>query len=798
MKLSKKEIAILGKAYDALKHSFIVLDSSLGIRYLNNYAKKLFGFTDQEIEEVAFFNLLLKKHNYPPLFADKEKFILNHEPMKIKKHLKKWELVRGTVNRKEAIFLFDKDVTEQEEMYEVLSRSVSEVTGQVFSKRLSAQEYMDEIRGCLENVIRQMPCYVYWKDKEFRYIFCNEITAEIMGLSSAEAAVGKTDYDFGWDNTLVDSYRETDTKILTTGEPILNLEEDLIDKNGRVYHTLVNKIPLKNHQGQIIGLLGITVDVTGVRKAEIAKANFIANMSHDIRTPLTGIIGMAKLLEEKVITEEEKQFAGWVYESGQQLLKLLNGVLDLVSADHLTEDDLHKDNFDIRQAINDIINLEKPTLFHKNLECNLVVEKDVPIYIKSDRFKLSRIILNLVGNAIKFTDKGSINIHVRCPEKNTIEFSIADTGKGIPKPLLPKIFERFYRVSPSYKGDHTGHGLGLHIVEKFLDLLGGNIHVTSVEHKGTVFTFTVPFLPVDSLENRAANDFLVSLQNAPAASTTNPANQKNTVISEKLYDLLIVEDNDIALRIAENLCIQQGCNVTTAVTGEAALEQVKNKKFHLILTDLGLPGISGNEFTKELRSLEKQQNITAVPIIGLTAHASDEAKTESLNAGMNELFGKPLQANLLQKILDKYAVNQTSSSSTPWSNEESGLPQAEEELFTLDKFPLLDTETGIHNLGCETIFKDILISMVDEELPKGLEKLKLAYSNKDWTKIASLAHQMKSGAVYCGTSRLKQACQYLERYRKVGYEKDLEKLYQQLMHVAEQTVVSVKSWLYNQ
>lgn len=720
--------------------------------------------------------------------------------MKIKRHLKKWDLLRGKVDKKQAIFLFDKDVTEQEEMYDVLSRSVSEVTGQVFSKRLSAQEYMDEIRGCLENVIRQMPCYVYWKDKEFRYIFCNDITAEIMGLPSAKFAVGKTDYDFGWDKTLVDSYRSTDTKILTTGEPILNLEEELIDKNGRVYHTLVNKMPLKNHQGKIIGLLGITVDVTGVKKAEIAKANFIANMSHDIRTPLTGIIGMSKILEEKVTSNEEKQFAGWIYESGEQLLKLLNGVLDLVSAEHLTEDDFHRDTFDIRQAMEDIILLEKPTIFHKNLQCNLVIDRDVPIHIISDRFKLTRVILNLVGNAIKFTDHGSINLHIKRPadHPDLLEFRISDTGKGIPKVLLPKIFERFYRVSPSYKGDHAGHGLGLHIVEKFISLLGGEIKVDSVENKGTTFTFTIPLIRAKDFEIESEKDFVIALQNEPRHQPLNYEYALGSPPSEERYNLLVVEDNDIALRIAESLCIRQGCKVTKAVDGETALRHAKEQKFNLILTDLGLPGVSGNELTKEIRKWEKENLIPPIPIIGLTAHASMDAKKESLAAGMNDLLGKPLHADLLQNILDKYVDNSLTTFSSPVLNNGHDLPETIEDLFNLDQFPLLDAETGINNLGSEMILKDILISMINDELPQELEKLKSAYSNKDWAQIEALAHKMKSGAVYCGTSRLKHACQYLERYRKTGYEKELERLYHQLMKVAEQTVISVRSWLHQE
>src|SRR5580692_7484976 len=160
------------------------------------------------------------------------------------------------------------EFTEKEKIFRILEKTVTAVTGQTFIERLSVQEYVDELRNCLEGVIFQLPCYVYWKDKDFKYTFCNQLTADIMGLRSPQEAVGRTDYDFGWDIPLADEFRKADQEIMQSGKPRLGLEETLIDKNGNVCHLLVNKRPLHNNKGEIIGTIGIAVDITAQKEAQ--------------------------------------------------------------------------------------------------------------------------------------------------------------------------------------------------------------------------------------------------------------------------------------------------------------------------------------------------------------------------------------------------------------------------------------------------------------------------------------------------------------------------------------------------
>lgn len=179
-------------------------------------------------------------------------------------------IAKNVTNDEKNKIKLDELIKEQESSYKILEKAVKEITGQRFHKRLSIKQYVDELSNCFRNIILQMPCYVYWKDKNFKYIYCNELSAEILGLKSVEEVVGKTDYDFGWDPEIVNEYRKIDAEIVKTGQPKLGFEESLI-KDNKEYHLLVNKMPLFNNNGKVIGIIGITIDITDRKDAEKLK-----------------------------------------------------------------------------------------------------------------------------------------------------------------------------------------------------------------------------------------------------------------------------------------------------------------------------------------------------------------------------------------------------------------------------------------------------------------------------------------------------------------------------------------------
>ena len=429
----------------------------------------------------------------------------------------------------------------------------------------------------------------------------------------------------------------------------------IIRPNGEIRWFMDNGFPLYDENGICFGVTGLAIDVTEQKNAEIvlkiakeaaesanrAKTAFIANMSHDIRTPLSGIVGLSALLEDSVQHPEQKQYAHWINESGGQLLGLLNGILDVVSAENVREDDLHEESFDLSQCIRDIVQLELPTTKLKHLDLRFEINEDVPAYIISDRTKIHRILLNFLGNAIKFTDAGHITIKVTCQaidnHRAQLQFSVADTGIGIPLELQDSVFDRFYRASPSYKGTYTGHGVGLHIAQSYAKLLNGDITLTSQEGVGTTFYFNLSCkIGVDTAERINTT-----------SSTLCPSNKKSPYI-------LLVEDNPIAMKIVKSIVATAGCQLDAAVDGKQALELATSKTFDLIITDIGLPGISGHEFTRQFRTWETTRPQKPIPIIGLTAHARETAMKECLDCGMNDVFSKPMTPQMMQAIKEKY------------------------------------------------------------------------------------------------------------------------------------------------
>jgi two-component system, OmpR family, aerobic respiration control sensor histidine kinase ArcB len=369
-----------------------------------------------------------------------------------------------------------------------------------------------------ENIISCMPGNVYWIGKEGNAIGCNQNVLDMFGMTSIDEFSGLSFDEMGvignWSQEATESFKKDTFDVIRTGKPRLNIEEHPIPNVGNAdVYFLTNRVPLLDQNDQVMGVVGISIDITARKKMESelhiekikaesanhAKTEFIMNMSHDIRTPLSGVLGMSNLLLEEDLKERTKQYVTWIHESSSQLLNMLTDVLDDVSADNISYLDICLSTFNVRDVVEEIIQLERPSIILKGLELIVNIADDIPELLQSDKVKIHRILLNLVSNSIKFTTKGSVQIIVkRLPtvhEKQImLQFQVIDTGVGIPENCHAKIFERFYRVTPSYKGLYAGYGLGLHVAQAYAHLLGGNIHFTSELNIGTTFYFDVPMM----------------------------------------------------------------------------------------------------------------------------------------------------------------------------------------------------------------------------------------------------------------------------------------------------------------
>lgn len=677
-------------------------------------------------------------------------------------------------------------------------------------KRLALQNIT--IFDQIKKISACVPGNFYWKNKEAQYLGCNQTLLRTLGFKSVNEIVGKTDSDL-WP-VYAEELRKNDEKVIKNKNPILF--EETVTLNGKTMFFTVIKMPLLDDEGHIIGILGNSLDITELKKAQAdlnvakeaaeaashAKTEFIANMSHDIRTPLTGVVGMAKLLEDNVHDANQKQYAHWLGESGKQLLHMLNGILDVVSADNAHEDDLHEESFNLHEVINDIVQLERPSTLIKGLDLVTFVDAAIPPFLVSDQTKIHRILLNLLGNAIKFTQEGQVGIHVNLLEKNEthvlVQFRITDTGIGIPQELQDKVFDRFYRIIPSNKGTYTGHGVGLHIAQSYVELLGGEILLSSELGVGTTFYFDLSLEIGCSLQPLSIH-ITDGLNTEVAQPIETSLAESHRVEQPKL---LLVEDNKIALYTLENLISQSQCRFISVMDGEAALQLAQTQAFDLIITDLGLPGLSGIDLTRKIRMFEKEKCKPPIPIIGLTAHSEEKIKRNCLQSGMNEVYTKPMTTDVLARIKNTYfAVNNDCTRSTVTATQQINtlgpdLPQTEDELFKLADFTVFDAQSALTGMGRDiNLLKNILVSIIEKETPSDLAALHQAHSRGDWHMVEQLAHRMKSGFVYCGAEKLVHACQYLERYLKAGHTRVLERLYQQLLVVIDETNQQVNEWL---
>lgn len=673
-------------------------------------------------------------------------------------------------------------------------------------KRLALQNIT--IFDQIKKISACVPGNFYWKNKEAQYLGCNQALLRTLGFKSVNEIVGKTDSDL-WP-VYAEELRQNDERVIKNKNPILF--EETVTLNGKMMFFTVIKMPLLDDEGHIIGILGNSLDITELKKAQTelsiakeaaeaashAKTEFIANMSHDIRTPLTGVVGMSKLLEDNVHDVSQKQYARWLGESGKQLLHMLNGILDVVSADNANEEDLHEESFNLHEVIEDIVQLERPSTLIKGLELVTFVDAALPPFLVSDPTKIHRILLNLLGNAIKFTQRGQVGIQVRLLEKNdrhvVVQFQITDTGIGIPQELQDKVFDRFYRIIPSNKGTHTGHGVGLHIAQSYVELLGGEIALHSELGVGTTFSFDLSLkIGSSPLPSVCRADGLTFAKEqalvAPLTENHHPEEPK----------LLLVEDNKIALFTLENLISQSQCRFTSVMDGEAALQLAQTHSFDLIITDLGLPGLSGIDLTRKIRMFEQEKYKSPVPIIGLTAHSEEKIKRNCLQSGMNEVYTKPMTTDVLARIKNTYFAGCSATvAAQPLTPLGPDLPQTEADLFKLSDFRVFDAQSALAGMGGDLkLLKNILVSIIEKETPADLIELQQTHHRGDWRTVEQLAHRIKSGFVYCGAEKLVHACQYLERYHKAGHTQLLERLYQQLLEVIDETTQQVNEWLLN-
>ena len=514
---------------------------------------------------------------------------------------------------------------------------------------LQKQESQAEMLNILLDTI---PALVYFKDSKLRYQVVNKAFIDFTGHARAEV-IGKTLKQVLHHYVPKKKYQELEKRVIKEGAVFYNMEE-LVEQKGKKIWVHTNIVPVRNKEGKIIGLIGISWDISSQKDYEQQlehardmaeegiriKDLFLTNMGHEIRTPLNGIIGMAEILKQTSLHDQQEDYLLNLLNSARHLMGLVEDVFEY-SAIETGKYRSKLVKFSLSELLNDIGEEFKNETAKKGIGFQIRINPKLPDYFIGDKGSLRIVLRNLLRNAVKFTHEGHVSLSVN-PEKISrnnrplVRFEVEDTGIGVKDIYINKIFESFSQLDISAAKTYQGAGLGLATLKRLLEIMKGEIGVQSSEGKGSVFWFVVP-LKTETTEEKGFNE---------------------TKVIELLrkFRILMVEDNLINQKISKVIFENNGCTLDLANNGKVGFDKYREHPYDLILMDIQMPVMDGLVATQKIRQYEKDKNLRPALIVALTANAMESDRKKTKEAGMNGFIAKPFNPKELFLILNDYII----------------------------------------------------------------------------------------------------------------------------------------------
>ena len=535
-----------------------------------------------------------------------------------------------------------------------------------------------------------------------------------------------------------------------------------------MYHTI------ENPDVKLINELELAKDQAD--KANMAKSEFLSSMSHEIRTPLNAIVGFSECIDDAETLDEAKEDAKDIIMASHTLLEIVNGILDIskIEADKM---EIVNVEYNFKESIENLTKLIQTRIGEKPIELKTQFAPDIPEVLYGDGGKVKQIITNILTNAAKYTEKGEINFSVNCVRQGdscTLKVSVRDTGRGIKKDQIDKLFDKFQRLDEDKNTTIEGTGLGLAITKRLTEMMGGKVIVQSEYGKGSLFTIYIPQKIVNKSINKEEKEVNVNVK----------FDNKN---------IIVVDDNVLNLKVAGQIFKRYNIDIEKCDSGFNCLDKVnQGKKYDIIFLDIMMPKMGGVETLKKLKEIEGFNT----PVIALTADAIQGREQKYLEVGFSGYLSKPIDSKELVKVLNKYLTAETTETKEE-KVEDIEVEEVKVELeYDVDylKDNDIDVDASIELLGDMDMYNDTLKDFLTE-MDTRIPKMKDFKENKDCANYAILAHALKSDSKYLGFKKLAELS--LDHELK-GKDNDIDYInshYDELMKEANRILDIVNNYI---